>query len=178
MNFDAPLNIRSMVVTLDTSHLDRSPLNDDARLNIESMVVTLDTSHLDRSLLNVAYVNILSMLVTLDTSHLERSPLNDDAETNMLAMFASASTFNGDISKWDVSSVTDMGFMFHSASAFAQTLCGAWMTSRADKDGMFDGSPGRLCKTSINFLTTTASSKGNITSMETLPVTPTITNPD
>ena len=48
--------------------------------NISSMLVTLDTSHLDMSLLNDdAEWNIPHMLVTLDTSHVERSPLNDDA---------------------------------------------------------------------------------------------------
>ena len=53
---DAPENILFMLVTLDTSHLEMSPLNDDAPENMSST------------------------LATLDTSHLERSPLNDDAE--------------------------------------------------------------------------------------------------
>ena len=53
---DAPENISPMLVTLDTSHLERSPLNDDAE------------------------ANMLNMLVTLDTSHLETSPSNDEAE--------------------------------------------------------------------------------------------------
>ena len=44
------------------------------------MWVTFDTSHFERSPLNdVAAVNIAGMLVTLDTSHFERSALNDDA---------------------------------------------------------------------------------------------------
>jgi len=41
-----------MLVTLDTSHFERSPLNDFADWNMPSMVVTLDTSHLERSPLN------------------------------------------------------------------------------------------------------------------------------
>ena len=41
-----------MVVTLDTSHLEMSPLNDLAERNISGMLVTLDTSHFERSLLN------------------------------------------------------------------------------------------------------------------------------
>ena len=41
-----------MLVTLDTSHLDRSALNEDALRNIPGMRFTLDTSHLDRSALN------------------------------------------------------------------------------------------------------------------------------
>ena len=53
---EAPENMRFMLVTLDTSHLEMSLLNDDALLNMPPMVITLDTSHL------------------------EMSPLNDDAE--------------------------------------------------------------------------------------------------
>ena len=41
-----------MVVTLDTSHLEMSPLKDDASQNICTMFVTLDTSHFERSVLN------------------------------------------------------------------------------------------------------------------------------
>jgi surface protein len=47
--------------------------------------------------------------------------------TNMSGMFASTS-FNGDISGWDVSSVTDMIFMFYNATAFNRDLSG-WCVS-------------------------------------------------
>jgi hypothetical protein len=63
-----------------------------------------------------------------------------------------------------VSEVTTMAEMFNGASSFAQTLCGAWLTSTADKDGMFDGSSARLCtststSTSTSTATTTFTSK-------------------
>ena len=48
----ALVNMKSMMVTLDTSHLERSPLKDEAELNMPRMVVTFDTAHLDRSPLN------------------------------------------------------------------------------------------------------------------------------
>ena len=51
--------------------------------------------------------------------------------TNMEEMFDSASSFNGDISRWDVFSVINMHGMFMEAKSFAQTLCGAWTTSTA-----------------------------------------------
>ena len=38
--------------------------------------------------------------------------------TNMEGMFYGARTFNGDISKWDTSKVTDMAYMFFGARTF------------------------------------------------------------
>ena len=67
---DAPLNMMFIMVTLDTSHLERSPLNDDAEANMPIMLVTLDTSHLEMSALNDdAKLNMPAIDVTLDTSH-------------------------------------------------------------------------------------------------------------
>ena len=43
--------------------------------------------------------------------------------------FGGKSTFNGDISKWDTGKVTDMGYMFYSASAFNQDI-GSWNTAK------------------------------------------------
>ena len=42
-----------MLPTLDTSHLEMSPLNDDAEWNMYVIVVTLDTSHLEMSPTNL-----------------------------------------------------------------------------------------------------------------------------
>ena len=63
-------------------------------------------------------------------------------------MFASASAFNGDISKWDVSNVADMDFMFWHATSFKHQLCeAAWVHSKATKAGMFKGSSGSISRT-------------------------------
>ena len=76
----AQKNIRFMSVTLDTSHFERSLLNEVAPLNIQDMSFTLDTSHLERSPLNeTATLNIEDMSATLDTSHSKRSQLNESA---------------------------------------------------------------------------------------------------
>ena len=67
--------------------------------------------------------------------------------TDMKNMFNAAISFNGDISKWDVSSVTDMGYILHQTTSFTRTLCGAWKDSDATgKAGMFLYSGGgQLC---------------------------------
>ena len=46
----------------------------------------------------------------------------------MSKMFFNANAFNGDISKWNVSNVTDMSYMFLEALAFNQDLTG-WCVS-------------------------------------------------
>ena len=80
------------------------------------------------------------------------SPFNGDISkwdvsrvTNMEEMFYYASEFNGDLTKWDVSRVTTMRSMFYGARSFTQTLCErAWVQSTADKFEMFHGSPGSI----------------------------------
>ena len=49
---DALANMTLISFTLETSHLDISPLKDGARENMASMLVTLDTFHLEMSPLN------------------------------------------------------------------------------------------------------------------------------
>ena len=63
-------------------------------------------------------------------------------------MFSYAAAFNRDISKWDVSSVTNMDRMFRDAASFKQNLCGAtWVRSKASKVDMFAGSSGSISRT-------------------------------
>jgi len=44
-----------------------------------------------------------------------------------------------------VAKVQYMNTMFSGATAFSQTLCGAWKTSTAAKPDMFTGSKGKIC---------------------------------
>merc|ERR1712032_216324 len=54
--------------------------------------------------------------------------------TDMRGMFSEAASFNADLSKWDVSKVTKMDRMFYHAASFNQKLCGAaWINSKATK---------------------------------------------
>ena len=64
-----------MLLTLDTSHFEMSPLNDVAERNIPYMFLAFDTSHFEISPRNnVALENMLLISVTLDTSHLPIAP--------------------------------------------------------------------------------------------------------
>lgn len=57
--------------------------------------------------------------------------------TNMGYMFSRAKFFNADISKWNVSKVTYMGYMFENAKSFNQPL-DSWDTSNVtNMAGMF-----------------------------------------
>ena len=57
--------------------------------------------------------------------------------TDMSYMFESATVFNGDLSSWDVSSVTDMSYMFSSASSFNHPLNDWDVSSVTDMPAMF-----------------------------------------
>jgi surface protein len=49
----------------------------------------------------------------------------------MASMFSNAYNFNGDVSTWDVSNVTDFGSMFYGCELFDQDLS-SWDTRRAE----------------------------------------------
>ena len=49
--------------------------------------------------------------------------------STMSSMFNGATDFNGDISNWDVSSVTNMTFMFNETYAFNQDISN-WNVSK------------------------------------------------
>ena len=57
--------------------------------------------------------------------------------TDMAEMFSSAPLFNGDLSKWDVSSVTSMNNMFFGSKSFNADVSSWDVSSVADMTGMF-----------------------------------------
>ena len=73
------------------------------------------------------------------------SKWNMSSVKDMSLMFFGATSFDGDQSKWDVSSVKDMSKMLYYATSFTQKLCTtAWVHSKARKDSMFEGSSGSI----------------------------------
>merc|ERR1719454_1235319 len=65
--------------------------------------------------------------------------------TNMHSMFADATSFNGDLSKWDVSKVTDMNGMFSAAYKFNGDLSKWDVSNVTDMKEMFYGNSCSLC---------------------------------
>ena len=61
--------------------------------------------------------------------------------TNMGWMFYNTGSFNGDISAWDVSSVTDMSRMFEGARSFNGDISAWDVSSVTNMSGMFFRSP-------------------------------------
>ena len=59
--------------------------------------------------------------------------------TNMYAMFYFCKTFNKDISGWDVSNVTDMSYMFHWCKSFNQDISNWDVSNVTDMQAMFRG---------------------------------------
>jgi surface protein len=57
----------------------------------------------------------------------------------MHSMFEGATEFNGDLSSWNVSSVTDMDNMFNDVTAFHDNLSSWDVSSITDMYGMFRG---------------------------------------
>ena len=59
--------------------------------------------------------------------------------TNMKRMFLYVKKFNQDISKWDVSNVTNMSYMFFGATSFNQDISSWDVSNVIDMYGMFYG---------------------------------------
>ena len=88
------LNMCVILVTLEVSKFETSPLKEVASSNIELMSVTLEVSKFDKSLLNkLAPLNIDRILVTLDVFH-NKSPLKELALKNIVLVLATLDVFH------------------------------------------------------------------------------------
>ena len=59
--------------------------------------------------------------------------------TNIDDMFCNAASFNGNLSRWNVSQVTDMSHMFEGATAFSGDLSQWDISNVASMSHMFEG---------------------------------------
>ena len=149
------------VLTVSSFNSDLSNWDVSSVTNMASMFHSASLFEGDLSKWDVSSVtNMANMFHSASAFNSDLSKWEVFSVTDMSFMFQSASSFNGDLLKWDVSSVTTMVNMFNGASSFKQTLCrGAWLISKADKDGMFDGSSGRICRKTASNLSVTCTSQ-------------------
>ena len=113
-----------VMVTLDTSHFEMSPLNDFAPTNIRDISVTLDTSHFERSPLKEVKANMLCMSVTLDTSQFEISPSNDSLKENILLISVTRDTSHFPIGPCGPSTKKDSSKHVPTALLSSDLVCG------------------------------------------------------
>jgi surface protein len=66
--------------------------------------------------------------------------------TNMNYMFFSATNLNGNISNWDVSHVTNMACMFFHAGNFNENISSWDVSHVTNMDCMFSGAISRTCR--------------------------------
>ena len=91
---------------------------------------------------NVVNMNLMFFGATSFTGDLSRWDVGQ--VESMDGMFDGATSFTGDLSCWEVGQVQFMIYMFRGATSFTHQLGGAWATSTATKDEMFENSPGTI----------------------------------
>jgi surface protein len=88
---------------------------------------------------DVSAVTTMSQAFTSTSFNGDIGAWNVSSVTNMYFMFYQAYAFNQDISSWDTRSVTSMALMFKSATAFNQDISGWDTSSVTDMSRMFSG---------------------------------------
>ena len=104
---------------------------EDANIGDVGIVNGVEYTVVDRAMLDLMIANDEDLTVVCTTRVTDMG--SDDSNPEVfyglfLGDYENPSDFNQDISSWDVSSVTTMGFMFFSASSFNQPI-GNWDTS-------------------------------------------------
>ena len=89
-------------------------------------------------------VNMTCMFCGATSFNGDLSSWNVGQVKSMNNTFRVATSFNGDLSCWDVGQVKSMSSMFNGATSFTHQLGGAWSTSTAGKNWMFNNSPGTI----------------------------------
>jgi surface protein len=93
----------------------------------------------DLSDFEAGHANNMSGMFRFSTFNGDVSMWDTSSVTDMGLMFLECKSFNGDVSMWDTSSVTDMGAMFCSAGSFNGDVS-MWDTSSVtDMSYMFNG---------------------------------------
>ena len=116
-----------------TLYITTKPTNKQALVDEITRAMDAHGNEVNLNYIDVSDITDMSFLFSSDTTEgYELEAFNGDISkwdvskvTDMFAMFWGATSFNGDISKWKVEKVTDMIFIFNDATSFKQNL-DAW----------------------------------------------------
>ena len=78
-----------------------------------------------------------AMFDNADSFNGDISSWNVSSVTSMASMFYNNDSFNGDISSWDVSNVATISYMFYNAESFNQDIGGWDVSNITDMRGVF-----------------------------------------
>ncbi len=115
---------------------DASEINTDLKAKIDAGITAWGQTA-DLNYIITTVVTDMSTIFTNSSFNGDISLWDVSSVTDMNNMFAVASSFNGDISGWDVSSVMDMTSMFYSARAFNADISGWDVSAVTDMTTMF-----------------------------------------
>lgn len=105
------------------------------------MAAYLDGTHeIDLNWLDISRINNLHNLFSRSTFNRDISKWDVSHVTNMQGMFSSTTCFQGDLSKWDVRNVKNMQGMF-AYSLYVGDLSSWQISDDCDTEGIFDYCP-------------------------------------
>ena len=132
----------SYILYLTMKPMDRDTLMAEIKRAMDTHGNTVDLNYIDTTAITImAYIFSKDLIYGkgLHTFNGNISKWDVSKVTNMYSMFNGATSFNQDISEWKVGKVTDMKFMFEVATSFNQDVSDWDVSKVTDMRSMFNG---------------------------------------
>ena len=136
---DEPLTKKTETITYDHAPQNKAELVEAIKAEIKRRGNNANLNNIDTS----AIIDMKSLFSSYPGSYNLQDFAGDISRwdvskvTDMSSMFFYATSFNGDISGWNVSKVADMSSMFFGATSFDQDISGWNVSKVADMSSMF-----------------------------------------